>query len=67
MKAPIALKTRSVVSAALLDAVDRIFASRCITRADQQLFLSMVDLSVEERNLINEVFNGLHRGLLKVD
>lgn len=54
-------------SACFMEAVDRIFASRRITRADQRLFLSMPNLNAEEQMLINQVFDRLHRGLLKVD
>lgn len=50
-----------------MEAIDRIFASRRITRADQRLFLSMPNLNAEEQMLINQVFDRLHRGLLKVD
>jgi hypothetical protein len=54
-------------SLSLMEVVDRIFTSRKITRADQQLFLSLNTLSIEERKLINQVFDRLHRGLLRVE
>ncbi|WP_421657880.1 hypothetical protein [Leptothermofonsia sp. ETS-13] len=56
-----------VPSCLLMETVDRIFASRRITRADQRLFLSLTTLTTEEKTLINQVFDRLHRGLLKVD
>lgn len=50
--------------------IERIFATRRITRADQSRFmaalLSKNSLSVGEQEQINRVFDGLSRGLLKV-
>ncbi|MGC9505684.1 hypothetical protein [Baaleninema sp.] len=49
---------------------DRIFTSHQITRADQQVFmaslLSKSNLTPEEENLINHVFEELKRGILRV-
>lgn len=50
--------------------VNRIFATRCITRADQQMFMSALlskdSLSATDRRHIDRVFDGLRQGLLKV-
>jgi hypothetical protein len=46
--------------------VERIFASRCITRADQRIFMSLNSVDTQEQSLINRVYEGLHRGLLRV-
>jgi hypothetical protein len=50
----------------LQEVVERILASRQITRLDQQLLLSLSSLSGDEQNLINQVFDRLRSGLLKV-
>ncbi|EKQ70801.1 hypothetical protein OsccyDRAFT_1106 [Leptolyngbyaceae cyanobacterium JSC-12] len=47
-------------------AVDRILASRRITRADQQLLLSLQDLTAQQRAMVNRLFDRLRSGLLKV-
>lgn len=46
--------------------VDRILASRQITRIDQHLLLAAGQLSQDEQTLINVIFDRLRRGLLKV-
>jgi hypothetical protein len=50
--------------------IERIFATRRITREDQSRFmaalLSKNSLSDSEQDQINRVFDGLSRGLLKV-
>jgi hypothetical protein len=46
--------------------VERILTSRTITRIDQQILLACQTLSLEEQNLVNQVFDRLQRGLLKV-
>lgn len=46
--------------------VDRIFASRRITRADQMLLMHCQAISLAEKTLIDRVFEGLKRGLLRV-
>lgn len=50
----------------LQEVVDRIFSSRRITRLDQRMLLAMGNLSQEEQTLINQVFDRLRLGLLKV-
>lgn len=50
----------------LQDVVDRILTSRRITRVDQRLLISLANLSREEQTLLNEVFDRLRRGLLRV-
>lgn len=50
--------------------VKRIFAYRQITRLDQQLMMSALleknNLSEQEQHYINQVSDGLRRGLIKV-
>lgn len=46
--------------------VDRILSSRRITRQDQRSLLSLSNLSREEQRLIDQVFDRLRMGLLKV-
>ena len=50
--------------------VKRIFKTRQITRADQQMFMSALlakdSLSRSDRSHIDRVFEGLRRGLLRV-
>jgi hypothetical protein len=48
------------------DVVNRILTSRCITRLDQRLLVSLTNLSRDEQKLLNEVFDRLRRGLLRV-
>lgn len=55
-----------VLPPSLQDVVDRILTSRRITRLDQRLLLSLANLSREEQTLLNEVFDRLRRGLLRV-
>ncbi|XGV99234.1 MAG: hypothetical protein ACAF41_09900 [Leptolyngbya sp. BL-A-14] len=50
----------------LQDVVDRILTSRRITRVDQRLLISLANLSRDEQALLNEVFDRLRRGLLRV-
>lgn len=50
----------------LQNVVDRILSSRRITRVDQRLLVSLANLSREEQALLNEVFDRLRRGLLRV-
>lgn len=50
----------------LQDVVNRILTSRRITRVDQRLLVSLANLSRDEQTLLNEVFDRLHRGLLRV-
>ncbi|HEY9907096.1 MAG TPA: hypothetical protein V6D18_05745 [Thermosynechococcaceae cyanobacterium] len=50
----------------LQEVVSRILTSRQITRFDQQLLLSVCNFSGEEQRLINQVFDHLRTGLLKV-
>lgn len=50
----------------LQDVVDRILTSRRITRVDQRLLISLANLSYEEQTLLNEVFDRLRRGMLRV-
>jgi hypothetical protein len=49
---------------------ERILTSRRISRADQQLLMSALlakdSLDREEESLIDEIFDGLKRGLLRV-
>lgn len=51
---------------ALQEVVQRILTSRRITRIDQRLLLSLGSSNQEEQTLINQVFDRLRRGLLKV-
>lgn len=48
----------------------RILFLRQITRIDQHLFMSALlakaSLSAEEENLVEQVYQGLHRGWIKV-
>jgi hypothetical protein len=50
----------------LAEIVTRILASRRITRLDQKLLLSQGYLTYEEQSLINQVFDRLRKGFLKV-
>ncbi|MBE9126864.1 MULTISPECIES: hypothetical protein [unclassified Coleofasciculus] len=49
---------------------NRILFLRQITRIDQHLFMSALLgkalLSVEEQNLVEQIYQGLHRGWIKV-
>lgn len=59
-----------VHQASVAEMVERIFASRRITRADQQRFMSVLlskdTLTMEEHEQIDRVFDGLRRGVLRV-
>lgn len=55
-----------VLPSSLKDVVDHILNSRRITRMDQRLLVSLANLSREEQALLNEVFDRLRRGLLRV-
>ncbi|EGJ30158.1 MULTISPECIES: hypothetical protein [Moorena] len=48
----------------------RIIHMRQITRIDQQLFMSALlakaSLSLEEQTLVQEIYDGLNRGLIRV-
>jgi len=50
--------------------VETIFMTRRISRQDQEILMSLLlakeDISMEERALIDEIFNGLRRGTLRV-
>ena len=50
----------------LQEVVSRIMSSRRITRFDQRILLSTRSLSGEEQRLINQVFDRLRTGFLKV-
>ena len=50
----------------LQDVVNRILTSRRITRLDQRLLVSLSNLSRDDQALLNEVFDRLRKGLLKV-
>ena len=50
----------------LQEVVSRIMTSRRITRSDQHLLLSTRSLGGEEQRLINQVFDRLRAGFLKV-
>ncbi len=56
----------SLLASPLQEVIDRILASRRITRVDQRLLISLANLSHEEQALLNQVFDRLHRGLLRV-
>ena len=60
------METYALPSLSLKDVVDRILSSRQITRVDQRLLLSLASQNLEERTLLNQVFDRLHRGLLRV-
>jgi hypothetical protein len=46
--------------------VDRILTSRIITRLDQQLLLSYPSLNAAQKSQIDQVFDRLRKGFLKV-
>jgi len=46
--------------------VDRILTSRIITRLDQQLLLSYPSLNSAQKSQIDQVFDRLRKGFLKV-
>jgi hypothetical protein len=49
---------------------DRIISFRKITRIDQHLFMAAVlskkSLSLEEKNLVEQIYQGLNRGWIRV-
>ncbi|PSB28466.1 hypothetical protein [Stenomitos frigidus] len=55
-----------VLTPSLQDVTDRILSSRRITRMDQRLLLSLANLNSDEQTLLNEVFDRLREGLLRV-
>ncbi len=55
-----------VLPPSLNDVVDRILSSRRITRIDQRLLIALADRSNDEHTRLNEVFDRLRRGLLRV-
>lgn len=61
-----AMATQVFPQSSLQEVVERILSSRCITRIDQRFLLSIPTLNHEEETLINQVFDRLRRGLLKV-
>lgn len=58
------------ITATVPEVVERIFASRQITRIDQQVFLHALisenSLSEQEQVLVNQVLEALRKGNLKV-
>jgi hypothetical protein len=53
----------------LENTVDKIFATRRITRNDQQMLMtlfSQADLPPSHKDLLNRVYEGLHQGRLRV-
>lgn len=61
------MQTQVVSSPTLLqEVVDRILSSRRITRDDQRLLLLVGNSDDEERTLVNQVFDRLRKGLLRV-
>ncbi len=46
--------------------VERILSTRQITRVDQHSLLALGNLTAQEKQLINRVFDRLRMGLLKV-
>ena len=56
----------STISPILQALVDRILASRRITRFDQRALLALKSLTSEEQSLVNLLFDRLHQGLLRV-
>lgn len=50
----------------LREVVERILASRKITRQDQRLLLVLTAAGIEESLLVSQVFDRLRQGLLKV-
>ena len=46
--------------------VERILSTRRITRVDQHSLLALGNLTAQEKQLINRVFDRLRMGLLKV-
>lgn len=56
----------AVAPAPLQDVVDRILRSRQITRLDQALLLAMNETTPSDQQLINQVFDRLRQGRLRV-
>ncbi len=50
----------------LQQVIDRILSSRRITRLDQSLLMALGCVNAEEQRLINQVFDSLRKGLLRV-
>ncbi len=60
------MQAPATISPALQTLVDRILASRRITRFDQRALLSLNCLNSEEQSLVNLLFDRLHQGFLRV-
>jgi hypothetical protein len=60
------MQAPTISSSIVHQVVDRILNSRRITREDQHVLLSLTILSPEERGLLNQVFDRLQKGLIRV-
>ncbi len=60
------LAPASIESSPLQSVVDRILRSRQITRLDQCLLLAVSDTTADDQRLINQVFDRLRQGRLRV-
>jgi hypothetical protein len=63
------LATASSPHVTVNEVVAQIFCSRCITRADQRAFMTLLSKGLvtdEEQKLINRVYEGLRTGHLRV-
>jgi hypothetical protein len=56
----------TIAPSPLQEVVDRILSSRRITRIDQCLLLALSSSSTDDQHLINEVFDRLRQGRLRV-
>lgn len=63
---PITMLSQAPYPASFEQAVERILSSRQISRADQQLLLSLQTLTTQQRAMVNRLFDRLRLGLLKV-
>lgn len=60
------MTTQLIATVSVEQLVARILDTRQITRADQQVLLTLKQLEPREQALINRVAERLHMGLLKV-
>jgi hypothetical protein len=62
----ITMNTTQITQPSIQQVIDRIMTTRRITRLDQHLLLMVQQMTLEEKNLVNQVFDRLRQGLLKV-
>jgi hypothetical protein len=60
------MNTAQITQPSIQQVVERILTTRRITRLDQHLLLMTQQLTLEERTLVNQIFDRLRQGLLKV-